>query len=194
VSSFRSLFPFGALVLTALLLSGCVFGPPENPENICDIFDDKWGWHGDAKDAAKRWDASIPIMMAIMYQESSFIDDAKPPRVRILGLPMWWRQSSAYGYSQVKDETWRWYEQRTGRNGDRDDFDDAIDFIGWYNRMSGELSGISQSDASSLYLAYHEGHGGFNSGSYRSKDWLLAVASRVQQRASRYAGQYERCD
>lgn len=188
------LLPWKALILTAILLSGCTFGPPENPDNICDIFDDKWGWHGDAKDANRRWDASIPIMMAIMYQESSFVDDAKPPRVRIFGLPMWWRQSSAYGYSQVKDETWRWYEQSTGRNGDRDDFDDAIDFIGWYNKMSGELSSISSNDASSLYLAYHEGHGGFNSGSYHSKDWLLAIATRVQERASKYAAQYERCD
>ena len=98
-------------------------------------------------------------MMAIMFQESSFISDARPPRVRILGIPMWWRVSSSYGYSQAKSETWRWYEQSTGRNGDRDDFDDAIDFIGWYNMMSGELSGISPNDASSLYLAYHEGHG-----------------------------------
>lgn len=188
------LFSWKALILTAILLGGCTFGPPKNPDNICDIFDDKWGWHGDAKDAERRWGASIPIMMAIMYQESSFVDDAKPPRVRIFGLPMWWRQSSAYGYSQVKDETWRWYEQSTGRNGDRDDFDDAIDFIGWYNKQSGELSNISRNDASSLYLAYHEGHGGFNSGSYRSKDWLLAVATRVQARASQYAAQYERCD
>lgn len=187
---------FRSTVLASLIvLSGCsFFGPPDNPDNICDIFDQKWGWHGDAKDASRRWGASIPIMMAIMYQESSFVDDAKPPRVRFLGLPMPWRQSSSYGYSQAKDETWRWYEQSTGRNGDRDDFDDAIDFIGWYNKKSGELSGISQGDAYSLYLAYHEGHGGFNSGSYRSKDWLTAIASRVQARASRYAGQYQYCD
>ncbi len=177
-----------------LFLSGCAFGPPDNPDDICDIFDQKWGWHRDAKTAARRWGASIPVMMAIMYQESSFVDDAKPDRVRIFGVPMWWRLSSAYGYAQVKDDTWRWYERSTGRNGDRDDFDDAIDFIGWYNKKSGELSGISQTDAYSLYLAYHEGHGGFNSGSYRNKDWLLTVASRVQTRASRYAGQYQYCD
>ena len=183
-----------SFVLLSTLLSGCSFGPPDNPNNICDIFDQKWGWHSDAKNAARRWDASIPIMMAIMFQESSFISDARPPRVRILGIPMWWRVSSSYGYSQAKSETWRWYEQSTGRNGDRDDFDDAIDFIGWYNMMSGELSGISPNDASSLYLAYHEGHGGFNSGSYRSKGWLLAVASRVQERSNMYAAQYQRCD
>ena len=177
-----------------LVLTGCVWGPPTNPENICDIFDQKWGWHSDAKDAARRWGASIPIMMAIMYQESSFVDDAKPPRVHILGIPMWWRESSARGYAQAKTDTWRWYEQSAGRNGDRDDFDDAIDFIGWYNNMSGRMSGIAQTDAYSLYLASHEGQGGLNSGSYRNKDWLLAVASRVQERASRYAAQYQRCD
>lgn len=182
------------LILLMALIAGCSWGPPDNPDNICDIFDQKWGWRGDARDAERRWDASIPVMMAIMFQESSFVDDARPPRVRFLGIPLWWRESSARGYAQAKTDTWRWYERDTGRNGDRDDFDDAIDFIGWYNNKSRQLSGISSTDAYSLYLAYHEGHGGFNSGSYRSKDWLLAVASRVQQRASMYAAQYQRCD
>ena len=42
---------------------------------------------------------------------------------------------------------------------DRDDFNDAIDFIGWYNDQSSRRSKISKSDAYNLYLAYHEGQG-----------------------------------
>ena len=44
---------------------------------------------------------------------------------------------------------------------DRDDFGDTIDFIGWYNNVSNEQLGIDKQDAFRLYLAYHEGHGGY---------------------------------
>jgi hypothetical protein len=184
------------LVLVVLQgLSGCAFfGPPNNPDDICEIFDQKWGWKGDARRAERRWGSPVPVMMAIMYQESAFEDAARPPRVRFLGIPLWWRQSSAYGYAQAKDETWRWYESSVGRDGDRDDFDDAIDFIGWYNGVSRRELGLSSTDAYSLYLAYHEGHGGYRSGSYRGKDWLLQAASRVRDRAAMYSVQWQRCD
>ncbi len=79
------------------------------------------------------------------------------------GVVFWvfplWRKSSSYGYAQAKDETWRWYERSIGKNRDRDDFSDAIDFIGWYNNQSVRTLGISRTDTFSLYLAYHEGHG-----------------------------------
>lgn len=182
-----------ALIALAISMGGCAFGPPSNPDNICEIFSQKWWWHSDAKRSAERWDASIPIMMAIMYQESAFVADAKPPRVRVFGIPMWWRESNASGYAQALTPTWRWYEQSTGRKGRRDSYKDAIDFIGWYNNMSGRLSGIRSNDAYSLYLAYHEGHGGFNDGSYRNKQWLITVAQRVKERADRYDAQYQRC-
>lgn len=183
------------LLVMTLLTSGCsLFRPPDNPENICDIFHQKWGWERHAKKAEKRWGSPVPVMMAIMYQESSFVSNAKPPRVRFLGIPLWWRKSSSYGYSQAKDDTWRWYEQSVGRNADRDDFDDAIDFIGWYNHMSHRRIGLSHDDAYSMYLAYHEGHGGFRSGSYKGKDWLLRTAARVRDRAATYRAQWQRCD
>ena len=189
-NSYLSLKALVAMLSLALL--GCSSTPPSNPDDICSIFKQKRGWKKDARRAEKRWGSPVPVMMAIMRQESSFVDDAKPGRVKFLGLPLW-RKSSSYGYSQAKADTWRWYERSVGRNGDRDDFDDAIDFIGWYNYQSHRANGIARTDAYSLYLAYHEGHGGYRSGTYKKKKWLTGVAVRVRDQSARYAAQYKKC-
>jgi hypothetical protein len=60
--------------------------------------------------------------------------------------------------------------------------------------MSGRLSGIRHDDARALYLAYHEGHTGYNNGSYRSKGWLMRVAEDVARDATRYQGQLDGCE
>ena len=74
------------------------------------------------------------------------------------------------------------------------DFDDAIDFIGWYNDQSSRRSKISKSDAYNLYLAYHEGQGGFNRKTYRSKKWLIKVARKVQGQSKKYQSQLSGCE
>jgi len=83
----------------------------------------------------------------------------------------------------------------TGNRGaDRDDFGDAIDFVGWYCDTSRKKCGISKQDAYHLYLAYHEGHGGYNRKTYQNKGWLLGVARKVQSRANRYTSQLTSCE
>ncbi|RCL45009.1 MAG: hypothetical protein DBW90_05290 [Halieaceae bacterium] len=181
-----------ALVL--LIISGCVTSPPEQVGNVCDIFREKSGWYGDAKDARARWGVPISVSMAFMYQESRFVATAKPPRKKIFGVIPGPRPSDSYGYSQAKESTWDWYQRSTGNYGaDRDDFGDAIDFIGWYNDVSNKELGISKQDAFRLYLAYHEGHGGYRKQSYRSKDWLIDVARKVDRQAQRYNSQLQQC-
>lgn len=181
-----------ALVL--LIISGCVTSPPEQVGNVCDIFREKSGWYGDAKDARARWGVPISVSMAFMYQESRFVATAKPPRKKIFGVIPGPRPSDSYGYSQAKESTWDWYQRSTGNYGaDRDDFGDAIDFIGWYNNVSNKELGISKQDAFRLYLAYHEGHGGYRKQSYRSKDWLIDVARKVDRQAQRYNSQLQQC-
>jgi hypothetical protein len=68
-----------------------------------------------------------------------------------------------------------------------------VDFIGWYNHQSGRLAGISASDPYNLYLAYHEGHGGFSRATYSGKSWLLRAAREVETDARRYDGQINGC-
>ena len=182
-------------VLVLLLLAGCTTSPPSNVNNVCDIFEEKGGWYDDALDAQEAWGSPIPVMMAIMHQESRFQAKAKPPRKKIFGFIPGPRPSDAYGYSQAKKSTWKAYKRSAGAYGaDRDDFSDAIDFIGWYNYQSHRRSGISRKDPYRLYLAYHEGHGGYNRGSYRSKQWLQDVARKVQRRAGSYQQQLKDCE
>ncbi len=182
-------------VLTLSLLVACTTTAPKNTGNICSIFREKDGWYDDARDAQKRWDSPIPIMMAIMHQESRFQAKAKPPKKYFLGFIPAGRKSSAYGYSQAKTSTWKWYKDKSGNWGaDRDNFEDAIDFVGWYNDVSRRTNGIDPNNARNLYLAYHEGHGGFSRGTYNSKAWLLRVADKVSMQASRYRSQLAACE
>lgn len=183
------------LVLLSILLAGCTTSPPSNPNNICDIFREKDDWYRDAADARDNWGSGIPVMMAIMHQESRYVAKAKPPRKKIFGFIPGPRPSDAYGYSQAKKSTWKEYKRSAGNYGaDRDDFADAIDFIGWYNHQSKRRSGIAKSNTYRLYLAYHEGHGGYNRGSYKSKKWLNDVARKVERRAGSYQSQLTGCE
>lgn len=183
------------VALVALALTGCVSRPPENAENLCDIFDEKRGWYKHARKSSKRWDSDIPVMMSIMYQESSFKARAKPPRKWYLWIIPGPRPASAYGYAQAIDATWDLYRKSSGRGGaDRNDFDDAIDFIGWYNDQSRQRNQIGKTDAYHLYLAYHEGHGGFAKRSFKKKQWLKDVAKKVSARTKTYRGQLAGCE
>jgi len=181
-------------VSTAILMTSCASTPPKSLSNVCSIFEEKGGWYKDAKKSSERWNSPIPVMMAILHQESRFNAKAKPPRRKILWIIPGPRISSAYGYSQAKGTTWDWYKQSTGKRGaDRDDFADAIDFVGWYNNLSHTQNNIQTNDAYNLYLAYHEGHGGFNRRTYRNKEWLTGVAGKVSRLSQEYTQQLASC-
>ena len=181
--------------ILVIFVAGCTTSRPANVDNICAIFSEKDDWYEEAADSRDEWGSPIPVMMAIMHQESRFHAKAKPPRKKILGFIPGFRPSNAYGYSQALDSTWDGYKRSAGRYGaDRDDFGDAIDFIGWYNYQSHKRSGISRSNTYGLYLAYHEGHGGYNRGTYRKKKWLMKVARKVERRAGTYQSQLVGCE
>lgn len=182
------------LVLACLAISACGHYRPANVNNLCSIFRGEIDWYEDALDANKRWGAPIWVMMAIMHQESRFVDDAKPDRKWFLGIVPLPRGSSAYGYAQAQDPAWEDYKKATGRGGaDRDDFDDAIDFIGWYMHATQRQLGISKWDAHKQYLAYHEGRGGYKRGTWKKKAWLVKVADKVKNQAASYNSQYKGC-
>ncbi len=188
----------GKWVLLGLILSvvlGCGTSPPSDVNNICTIFTEKKGWYQDAANSTTQWGSSIWVMMAMMHQESKFKASAKPPRKKIFGFIPGSRPSDAYGYSQALESTWDGYKHSVGRYGaDRDDFSDAIDFIGWYNHQSYKRSGIKKTDTYRLYLAYHEGHGGYNRATYRKKAWLVDVARKVDRKATSYHKQLRVCE
>lgn len=181
------------ILAVVLILVSCESLPPSDINNLCVIFKEKKSWYKHAKAVEKRRDISIPIMMAFIHQESSFKANARPSRIEILGIKLW-RKSSSYGYSQAKEATWGWYKDKAKKPyARRDNFADAVDFIGWYNSLSRRTAGIAKNDTYNLYLAYHEGHGGFKRKNYNKKKWLLDVAKKVDNRSKIYAKQLQNC-
>lgn len=185
----------GGTGILLLLLAACATAPPRNINDACAMFSEYDDWYPDARAASRRLNVPVPVLLAIMHQESAFRADAQPPRTWYLGFIPGPRPSSAYGYSQALDGTWARYTAATGRSGaDRDDFAAAMDFIGWYVDETARRNRIARNDAYNQYLAYHEGQEGFAQGSYRSKPWLMERARRVRQQADRYRDQLRRCE
>jgi hypothetical protein len=133
--------------------------------------------------------------MATIYQESRFKGNARPPFRYAAGVVPIGRQSSALGYSQALDATWREYQVDTGkRSARRTRISDATDFMGWYMNNTRERNNVSLRDARNQYLAYHEGQTGFARGSFNKKPWLVRVAGDVASRANTYQSQLANCN
>ena len=178
----------------SFVLISCVTSQPQNITNVCAIFEERRGWFKSAKLSEERWGIPIGVNMAVIYQESSFRARAKPERGRILWVLPGPRISSAYGYAQALDSTWNEYKSISGKTrASRSDFNDAIDFVGWYNANSSRISNIAATDARNLYLAYHEGNAGFQQGSFHDKKWLIDTANRVQINSERFDSQLSGC-
>jgi len=184
---------FLAVMAMLLMSSGCATYQPARTDNICSIFRGDTDWYKSARDANKRWGTPVWVMMAIIDQESRFVSDAQPERDWFLFIPLP-RSSSAYGYAQAQDPAWEKYMRDTGNSGDdRDNFADAINFVGWYTNMTQRTLGISKWDAYHQYLAYHEGQGGYKDGSWKRKGWLKQVASKVRIKSAAYDAQLKKC-
>ncbi|GAC34976.1 transglycosylase SLT domain-containing protein [Paraglaciecola polaris] len=183
------------LLLSVFWLCSCTTTPPKNISNICEIFLEKRDWFDAAEDMSAKWGVPMHVPMAMMYQESSFRADALPPKDYVFfGLIPWGRVSSAYGYSQAKTPTWADYRRETGNGwADREDFEDAMDFMGWFIDKTHKINRVSKWDAEAQYLNYHEGWGGYKRKSYHKKRWLQKVAKIVKARSLRYATQLKGC-
>ena len=183
------------IISVFFLISGCASNkPPSSTADVCKIFKERYSWYKAAKKTEQRWKVPVYVSMAIIKQESSFVSDARPERTKLLGFIPWKRATSARGYAQAIDGTWEMYlKDRGGWFVSRNDFEDSVDFVGWYNYKSHNQLGISLTNARALYLAYHEGRGGYKRGSYRTKPWLLSVADKVQRQSEEYKIQYQGC-
>ena len=187
---------FRAAVLLAFLAScgGGNFSAPRNLDNACAIVDERPQYFRAMQDTERKWGVPVPVLMAIIHQESKFVGNARTPHRFALGIIPMGRQSSAYGYSQALDGTWDEYRDDQNRRGARRDrIDDAADFMGWYMTQSRDKLGISLGDAQTQYLAYHEGRTGYANGSHNDKPWLIEVAARVGARAQTYGEQLATC-
>jgi len=183
------------VMVAALAVAGCTSSPPKQPDDLCEIFREKPGWYKAARRTEKRWGLPIQVGMAFIHKESSYRAKARPERMKILWVIPWKRPSSAFGYAQITDEAWSDYRRERGSwLSGRDDMEDALDFIGWYNSRSHRQLGIPKHDAYSLYVAYYTGPTGYSRGHWRNNDAIKGYARRVADRAYRYGQQLQRCE
>lgn len=187
------------LILLSLFsaLSGCKsFTPKDYDENICDVVSAGWGWKEQLRSAQSKYQVPPALVLSVIFHESSFKSDARPKQQYILGfIP--YKQHTAYGYGQIKNETWDWYKSHhPGLFQSRTSFADSVDFIGWYYQLFIERSehlDTFSSRAKHFYYAYHEGLGGYSRKTYEEKAWLQAKAQRVADRAIAYDRQLKSC-
>lgn len=189
-------FKLLTLSVFSFLLLSCVSRPPTDVSNICQIFKQYPSWYRDAKDVERRWLIPVAVQMAIIHQESKFDSKARPKHLKLLGIIPWKRPSTAYGYSQALGMTWKQYKKANnggGRWAARHVFTDAVDFIGWYANQANRIAKIPRTDAYLLYLAYHEGIGGYLRKTYLQKPWLIHVARKVKGQSQNYQAQLNQC-
>lgn len=185
-------------IVLLLLVASCGGGgnnsAPSELDNACTIVKQRKNFYRAFKRTERKWGVPVHVQMAMIYQESKFVADARTPLRFKLGVIPMGRQSSAFGFSQALDGTWKDYQRATGKRGaKRDDIADATDFMGWYMNESKEITGIPLSDTRNQYLAYHDGPSGYLRGTYRKKAWLLRVANEVADRGEMYKRQLARC-
>jgi len=166
-----------------------------NTADSCIIFNEKKNWYKATKKSYDKWGVPIALQLAIINQESSFTQFAKPKRTKIFGLIPGSRPSTAFGFAQVTNPTWEWYKLKNNKpNASRANFNDVTDFIGWYSEQSTKMLGLSKKDFYNQYLAYHEGHSGWKNETFQSKKWLIKAAKNVETYANKYNIQLKQCE
>ncbi|MCK0121908.1 lytic transglycosylase [Loktanella sp. F6476L] len=187
---------FRAMVLL-VLLGSCSSGygtAPRDLDNACAIVNERPEYLRAFKATQRKWGVPVPTIMAMIYQESKFISNNRPPHQYALGVIPIGRQSSALGYSQALDGTWEEYQdQEGGRGADRESIRDATDFMGWYMTATVRETGVPLGDTRNQYLAYHDGRSGYLRGTWRRKPWLIRIAGEVARRATTYEAQLRSC-
>ncbi|WP_386679288.1 transglycosylase SLT domain-containing protein [Loktanella sp. R86503] len=179
------------------LLGSCAsreYSAPRDLDNACAILSERPEYRRAFKKVEQKYGVPMPAMMAIIYQESKFIGNNRPPHQYALGVIPVGRQSSAVGYSQALDGTWEEYQDQVGgRRAKREDIHAASDFMGWYMTATVRETGVPLTDVRNQYLAYHDGRTGFKKGTWRSKSWLIRIAGEVEARALLYDAQLRSC-
>ena len=184
-----------SISLIFLFIVACSSIDPKNTADSCILFKEKKNWYKATKKSYDKWKVPISLQLAIVKQESSFKQFAKPERNKLFGFIPSKRPSTAFGYAQITDPTWEWYKTSTGKkNPSRANFNDITDFIGWYVEQSNKLLGISKKDSFNQYLAYHEGQNGWQKKSYNSKEWLIEAAKNVELNSNMYNNQLKKCE
>ena len=172
MSIFRGRLSLGAAVARVVCLSGlvvlaagCSSTPPTQQADLCEVFEQHPDWYDYARDSVKEWGTPVHVLMAFVRHESSYRAKAKPPFKWFLFIPLG-RASSAKGYAQAQDPVWGEYQAERGRLfRSRSDMEGRARLHRLVQlQVLGASSAVDRADAYRLYLAYHEGRGGYRRG------------------------------
>lgn len=194
--SYKKLYLYIGLIIATLCLSQCA-KPPKITQNACQILKEKNGWFSSwskaSQSASIRYNIPASIILATIYAESGFKANAKPPRTKLLGFIPWKRPSSAYGYAQAVNATWKAYSMETGSSSvKRNSFKDSVHFIGWYYDKIAKQQHISRHDAYSLYVYYHLG-ANYRGSLQNAPSLVKRQATVVANMSRQYAKQLAAC-
>ena len=184
------------LIFYSLIIVACsnVLPPPHTIDQACSIIQDRPSWKQSLQQAHHTWQTPIELILTIIRHESSFRAQARPPMRYALGFIPLGRRSTAYGYAQVLDRTWQWYQEKTGHTHHvRDQFEHAVQFVAWYTHRTYQKYRVPFRRYDLHYLAYHEGHGGFRRKTYKHKNKLLKYAKKVAKTAKNFRQQLQYC-
>ncbi len=185
---------YGFFVLSLTACSDTSEDVPKHLRPICHIFEKHPDWYKATYNVQAKYGVPISLQMAIIAQESGFRANAQPKRQKLFGWLPWFRSSTAHGYAQVLDGTWRYYLKKTGQlSANRDYFSDSVAFLGWYvQRIHHELH-IPMSNTYALYLAYHEGIHGYQTHEYWRHPKVMKIARKVRKMAWHYHSRLTEC-
>jgi hypothetical protein len=187
------------ILIVLSLLSGCSqeYSYQDYSDDICKVVSGHYGWKSSLRQVQQEYTISPGLVLSVIFHESSFKANARPPAKKVIGfIP--WQSATAFGYAQIKNETWEWYKSHNpGYFQSRTQFSDSTKFVGWYYqvflaRLKKEAYSKAVSDAD-FYISYHEGIGGFLHQNWQQKDWLVKKAKRVDQLAQHYNQQLKHC-
>ncbi len=151
-------------------------------KDICQIIKQHPSWYQDAQKVFKKTQVPVYVQFAIIEKESHFKNNAHNIR------------STAFGYAQVVDEIWDKFKTDThSTKARRDNFDDAVRFIGWYATQMQQQLHISPKNAYALYLAYHDGADGYLKVQHKKSASSKALALNVAKIARSYQNQLKSC-
>ena len=196
------------MVLISVFLHGCssstVIQKPRTIEtkniktsyknDACKMLQENPDWLDATYASYKKWGTPISVQLSFVYHESSFNYNARPIKKKKLYEFGTEYASSALGFSQALNGTWKDYtDDHKFQKKSRTNFGHSVDFIGWYNSKSFKM-GIKPDDAYNLYLAYHEGRGGWQRKYYAKKTWLKNYAKSVKSKSLVYSKQINNCN
>ena len=141
----------------------------------------------------KQYEAANALSMTdvhtLLELESSVTPYAVPwKKQKRLGLTFLKAQSSAYGYAQVLNATWKDYEKSYPNLWlYRSSFYDSIHFVHWYHNAFHAI--LKASTLYEFYLLYHDGPGRYQRGDALS----LSLAKKAHARANIQRKNWQDC-